>query len=119
MPKKLSKDAATHAALDLIDAIKENTHAAPFMNTGNRERATLTKLADIFHDALNEDKTLTITPTPPPPAPHPIYMPRMPTMAPTPMVPPMQYAPQMQYMLTGPLLRVPQTQANMCMPHTA
>eukprot|EP00957_Ditylum_brightwellii_P034649 2626811-Ditylum_brightwellii.AAC.2 len=60
-----------------------------------------------------------MTPTPPSPAPHPIYMPRMPTMAPPPMAPPMQYAPQMRYMPTGPLARVPQTQANMRMPHMA
>eukprot|EP00957_Ditylum_brightwellii_P190164 14475409-Ditylum_brightwellii.AAC.1 len=40
-------------------------------------------------------------------------------MAPPPMVPSMQYAPQMQYMPNGPLPRVPQTQAHMCMPSTA
>eukprot|EP00957_Ditylum_brightwellii_P172735 13149547-Ditylum_brightwellii.AAC.1 len=95
MPKNLAEEAATHAALDLIDVIKENTPAAPFMNIGHKQRAALTELLEIFYDSLKEENTPMMTPSPPPPAPHPIYMPRMPTMAPPPMAPPIQHAPQM------------------------
>eukprot|EP00957_Ditylum_brightwellii_P094763 7216218-Ditylum_brightwellii.AAC.1 len=119
MPNNLSKEDATHTALDLIGTIKENTPAATFMNIGDKQRATLTKLSEIFHDSLKEEKTPSMTLLPPPPAPHPIYMLRMPTMAQPPMAPPMQHAPQMRYMPNGPLPMMPQTQANMRIPHMA
>eukprot|EP00957_Ditylum_brightwellii_P089322 6801034-Ditylum_brightwellii.AAC.1 len=89
MPKNSSKDAATHTALDLIDAIKESTPAAPFMKISDKQRAALTRLVDIFQNSLKEIIPPNITPSPQPPVPHPLYMPRMPTMAPPPMAPPM------------------------------
>eukprot|EP00957_Ditylum_brightwellii_P178564 13601813-Ditylum_brightwellii.AAC.1 len=57
MPKTSSKDAATHAALDLIHALQNPAPAAPFSQVGQKQMNVLRKLADIFQTALPQEKS--------------------------------------------------------------
>eukprot|EP00957_Ditylum_brightwellii_P060716 4609191-Ditylum_brightwellii.AAC.1 len=59
MLKNVSKEAATHAALDLIEALHKEKPASPFIQIGDRQQNALQELADIFLSAL-------LPPTPPP-----------------------------------------------------
>eukprot|EP00957_Ditylum_brightwellii_P047435 3603313-Ditylum_brightwellii.AAC.1 len=55
-PKTASKDAVTHAALDLIYALQNPARATPFSQVGQKQMDALRKLADIFQTALPQEK---------------------------------------------------------------
>eukprot|EP00957_Ditylum_brightwellii_P037559 2840607-Ditylum_brightwellii.AAC.1 len=57
MPKATSKDAATHATLDLIHALQNPVPAAPFSQVGQKQMDALRKLADIFQTTLPQDNS--------------------------------------------------------------
>eukprot|EP00957_Ditylum_brightwellii_P163009 12412725-Ditylum_brightwellii.AAC.1 len=124
MPKTAAKEAVTHAALDLIDALKADNPATLYLHVGDKQRKALQKLTEIFQGGLEEKQAPTQKPTPPPVIPHPLYMPRMPTTAPPPFVPtsaqhtiPPQWNSQNMFsMHGGPLPRVPPMQQQMHQP---
>eukprot|EP00957_Ditylum_brightwellii_P211971 15366817-Ditylum_brightwellii.AAC.2 len=52
MPAMASKDAATHATLDLIQCLQHPMQATPFLVEGNEQMDALWKLADTFKKSL-------------------------------------------------------------------
>eukprot|EP00957_Ditylum_brightwellii_P038572 2915577-Ditylum_brightwellii.AAC.1 len=82
MPRTSSADAATRAALDLIEAIENPHPATPFPNIGNAQMSALKTLSDIFHQALQPAPTTLPKPKMPPPG-RPLQAPaRFPTVQP-------------------------------------
>eukprot|EP00957_Ditylum_brightwellii_P009770 736667-Ditylum_brightwellii.AAC.2 len=75
MPTMASKDAATHAALDLIHCLQHPTPATALLNVGDEQLDALRKLAEIFHTALPTPQQ-EIHQTSPPPIQGPIAEPR-------------------------------------------
>eukprot|EP00957_Ditylum_brightwellii_P199074 15175151-Ditylum_brightwellii.AAC.1 len=124
MPKTAAKEAVTHAALDLITALKDNHPATLYLHMGDKQRRALQKLTKIFQGALEEKQAPMQQPTLPPAIPHPLYMPQMPTAAPPPFVststqhatPPQWSPPNMFGMHSGPLPRVPPMHQHMHQP---
>eukprot|EP00957_Ditylum_brightwellii_P113758 8673194-Ditylum_brightwellii.AAC.1 len=112
MPKYTAEDVATHAALDLIDAIQKPPPRAPFHNFGSIQRKALCQLVDIFQQYLFPNQLLTVPNHAPQrvlntgiakvlpaayPRVHPATLPRVPlaipTMAPTTAPPPVPAKP--------------------------
>eukprot|EP00957_Ditylum_brightwellii_P134584 10260775-Ditylum_brightwellii.AAC.1 len=48
IPKTVSMEAATHAALDLIDVLNKDMPASPFLQNGDKQQYALRELANIF-----------------------------------------------------------------------
>eukprot|EP00957_Ditylum_brightwellii_P119794 9139966-Ditylum_brightwellii.AAC.1 len=52
MPSSSSTNAATHAALNLIDVLQNPAPASPFANIGHNKIDALNKLAEIFVESI-------------------------------------------------------------------
>eukprot|EP00957_Ditylum_brightwellii_P099610 7587458-Ditylum_brightwellii.AAC.1 len=93
MPKASLCDAASHAALDLIEALDNLALPALLLAVGNKQGAILRQLVDIFYGALPQHKPPPVQttpmpqfqqvppimaspfqPIPPPSMPQPVYM---------------------------------------------
>eukprot|EP00957_Ditylum_brightwellii_P140695 10717480-Ditylum_brightwellii.AAC.1 len=78
MPKTASKDASTHAALDLIHALQNPTPATPFNQVGQKQMDALRKLAEIFQTALPKEKSSPVLLKNQADMRHPVSQPRLP-----------------------------------------